>query len=201
LTGTADKLAQTGRSLRFNFILASIITYLLMAAVYQSFLYPFVIMFSVPLGAVGGFLGLWVVNRFTYQPLDVVTMLGFIILIGTVTNNAILVVHQSLEHMREDNMAPREAIREATGNRLRPILMTVGTAVFGMLPLVVAPGAGSELYRGLGAVLIGGLIVSTVFTLVVIPAIFSLALDARAVLVERLRGYLHPAERPTGDDD
>ncbi len=202
LSGTADRLAQTYRSLRFNFLLAAVITYLLMAAVYQSFLYPFVIMFSVPLGAVGGFLGLWVVNHaVAYQPLDVVTMLGFIILIGTVTNNAILVVHQSLEHMREDGMAPREAIREATGNRLRPILMTVGTAVFGMLPLVLFPGAGSELYRGLGAVLIGGLIVSTVFTLVVIPAIFSLALDARAAVSARLGSWLHPAPQPGGSDD
>lgn len=201
LSGTADKLVQTGRALRFNFLLASLIIYLLMAALYESFLYPFVIMFSVPLGALGGFLGLWMVNLFTYQALDVVTMLGFIILVGTVVNNAILIVHQSLIHMSEDAMAPRDAIREAVSNRIRPIFMTVGVAVFGMLPLVLAPGAGSELYRGLGAVLVGGLLVSTVFTLFLIPALFSLMLDARAAVATRLAGWLHPAERPAGDDD
>ena len=201
MSGSADKLAQTYRSLRFNFILASIITYLLMASLFESFLYPFVIMFSVPLGAVGGFLGLRLTNLATYQALDVVTMLGFIILVGTVVNNAILIVHQSLNHMRDEGLAPRDAIREATGNRIRPIFMTVSTTVFGMLPLVLFPGAGSELYRGLGAVMIGGLTISTLFTLFVVPALFSLTLDARAALVERVRGYLHPAERPTGNDD
>ena len=128
-------------------------------------------------------------------------MLGFIILVGTVVNNAILIVHQSLNHMRDEGMAPREAIREATGNRIRPIAMTVGTSVVGMLPLVLLPGAGSELYRGLGSVVVGGLVVSTVFTLFVVPAMFSLMLDARAALTARLAGWLHPAERPTGDDD
>ncbi|MGH9861787.1 MAG: efflux RND transporter permease subunit [Candidatus Acidiferrales bacterium] len=201
LSGTADKLVEAGETLRSNFLLASVITYLLMAALYESFLYPLVIMFSVPLGALGGFLGLWVVNLFVLQALDVVTMLGFIILVGTVVNNAILLVHQSLIHMQEDAMEPREAIREAVSTRIRPIFMTVGAAVVGMLPLVVAPGAGSELYRGLGSVLIGGLLVSTVFTLFLIPALFSLTLDARAAVVTRLHSWFRPAERPTGDDD
>ena len=201
LTGTADRLAQTGRALRWNFLLAMVITYLLMSALFESFLYPFVIMFSVPLGAVGGFLGLWLVNKLlTYQALAVLTMLGFIILVGTVVKNAILIVHQSLNHMRDEGMEPREASREATGNRIRPIFMTAGTTVFGMLPLVLFPGAGSELYRGLGSVVIGGLVVSTIFTLFVVPALFSLALDVRTALVARLHGWFRPAERPTGDD-
>jgi hydrophobic/amphiphilic exporter-1 (mainly G- bacteria), HAE1 family len=122
-----------------------------MAALFESFLYPFVIMFSVPLAALGGFLGLALLNQFVFQPLDVLTMLGFIILIGTVVNNAILVVHQALNHMREDGMAEREAIRESTRTRIRPIFMSVATSVFGMLPLVLFPGAGSELYRGWAA--------------------------------------------------
>jgi HAE1 family hydrophobic/amphiphilic exporter-1 len=201
LSGTADKLAQIGRSLRFNFLLALAITYLLMAALFESFLYPFVIMFSVPLAALGGFLGLGTVNLFSYQALDVLTMLGFIILVGTVVNNAILIVHQSLNHMREEALAPRDAIHEAVSNRIRPIFMSVSTSVFGMLPLILFPGAGSELYRGLGSVVVGGLIVSTVFTLFLVPALFSLSLDARAALIERFQGWLHPAERPTGDDD
>ncbi len=187
LSGTADKLSQTWRSLRWNFLLALVITYLLMAALFENFVYPFVIMFSVPLAALGGFLGLAVMNLFVYQPLDTLTMLGFIILVGTVVNNAILIVHQSLNHMREDGMESREAIREAVGNRIRPIFMSVSTSVFGMLPLVVFPGAGSELYRGLGSVVVGGLAVSTVFTLFLVPAIFSLMLDVRFAAEARLR--------------
>jgi HAE1 family hydrophobic/amphiphilic exporter-1 len=177
LSGTADKLTQTANTLKWNFLLALVITYLLMAALFESFLY-------------GGFLGLAVTNLFVRQPLDVLTMLGFIILVGTVVNNAILVVHQSLNHMREDGLAPREAIRAAVGNRVRPIFMSVSTSVFGMLPLVLFPGAGSELYRGLGSVVVGGLIVSTVFTLILVPALFSLVLDARQSLGRRVSAAL-----------
>ena len=197
LTGSADKLVQTGRALYWNLLLALAITYLLMAALFESFLYPFVIMFSVPLAGIGGILGLRAVNLLlAYQAMDVLTMLGFIILIGTVVNNAILIVHQSLNHMRNDGMTPREAIVEATGNRIRPIFMSVGTSVFGMLPLVLFPGAGSELYRGLGSVVVGGLVVSTIFTLFLVPAIFSLSLDVRAAVAARFRGFARLAEKP-----
>jgi HAE1 family hydrophobic/amphiphilic exporter-1 len=126
--------------------------------------------------------------------LDILTMLGFIILVGTVVNNAILIVHQSLNHMRQDHMPPREAIRESVHNRIRPIFMSVSTSVFGMLPLIIWPGAGSELYRGLGSVVVGGLVVSTLFTLFLVPAMFSLMLDARSYLATRLTGFLQPAE-------
>jgi len=189
LSGAADKLVQTADALRWNILLALVIIYLLMAALFESFLYPFVIMFSVPLAALGGFLGLAVVNLYTYQALDVLTMLGFIILVGIVVNNAILIVHQSLNHMREEGMAPREAIRESVSNRIRPIFMSVSTSVFAMLPLVLFPGAGSELYRGLGSVVIGGLVVSTVFTLFLVPALFSLTLDARSAITARLHTW------------
>ena len=187
-------MTQTAKALSLNLILAIVITYLLMAALFESFLYPFVILFSVPLAALGGFLGLGVVNLFTYQALDVLTMLGFIILVGTVVNNAILIVHQSLNHMREDGTAAREAIRDATRNRIRPIFMSVSTSVCGMLPLILFPGAGSELYRGLGSVVIGGLLVSTVFTLFLVPAMFSLAIEARASLGARIKRLSHFAE-------
>jgi HAE1 family hydrophobic/amphiphilic exporter-1 len=190
LSGTADKLVQTWRALYWNFLLALAITYLLMAALFESFLYPFVIMFSVPLAGLGGVLGLAAVNTFVTQPMDVLTMLGFIILIGTVVNNAILIVHQALNHMREEGMPPREAIREATGTRIRPICMSVGASVIGMLPLVLFPGAGSELYRGLGSVVVGGLVLSTVFTIFLVPAMFSLSLDIRDALLARSRAIL-----------
>ncbi len=197
LSGSADKLTQTRRAVQWNFALALAITYLLMAALFESFLYPFVIMFSVPLAALGGFLGLGLLHWVDpTQQLDVLTMLGFIILVGTVVNNAILIVHQSLNHMRDEAMAPREAIRESVRNRIRPIFMSVSTSVFAMLPLVLFPGAGSELYRGLGSVVVGGLVVSTVFTLFLVPALFSLTLDARAALAGRLRAALGPDEKP-----
>ena len=183
LAGTADKLQEARESLQWNFILAIAISYLLMAALFESFLYPIVIMFSVPLAAVGGFVGLRVLNLFTLQAMDVLTMLGFVILIGTVINNAILIVHQTLNNMRESKMESRQALIESVRTRIRPIFMSVSTTVFAMLPLVVFPGAGSELYRGLGSVVLGGLIVSTIFTLLLIPAVFSLVMDIK----ERIR--------------
>jgi hydrophobic/amphiphilic exporter-1 (mainly G- bacteria), HAE1 family len=201
LTGTADKLSQTANALQWNFLLALTITYLLMAALFESFLHPLVIMFSVPLAALGGFLGLAALNAFvTFQALDILTMLGFIILVGTVVNNAILIVHQALNYMREENIAPREAIRESTRTRIRPIFMSVATSVSGMMPLVLFPGAGSELYRGLGSVVVGGLVVSTVFTLFLVPALFSLVLDAQNALARGLRSLMGKEGAPaTGD--
>jgi len=169
--------------------LALLVTYLLMAALFESFIYPVVIMFSVPLALVGGFLGLAITHQMTLlnpvapiQQLDVLTMLGFIILVGIVVNNAILIVHQALNNMREAQMPPDAAIAESVRTRVRPIFMTALTSVGGMLPLVIMPGSGSELYRGLGSVMVGGLIVSTVFTLVLVPAMFSLFVDARVWL-------------------
>ncbi|MGP1272115.1 MAG: efflux RND transporter permease subunit [Phycisphaerales bacterium] len=176
-----------------RFVWALLVTYLLMCALFESFMYPFVIMFTVPLAVVGGFGGLAIVHRITAadptiaaQQLDVLTMLGFVILIGIVVNNAILIVHQSLNFMRgigegEDDrvepMASAEAIAEAVRTRVRPIFMSTLTSVGGMLPLVLVPGAGSEMYRGLGSVVVGGLLVSTVFTLVLVPLLLGLMID------------------------
>jgi HAE1 family hydrophobic/amphiphilic exporter-1 len=102
------------------------------------------------------------------------TLLGFIILIGIVVNNAILLVHQTLRHSRSEGMDFGKAILEATRNRIRPIFMSTLTSVFGMMPLVVFPGAGSELYRGLGSVVLGGLALSALLTLLIIPPLLSL---------------------------
>jgi HAE1 family hydrophobic/amphiphilic exporter-1 len=190
LAGTADKLRQTWKSLRFNVFMALLITYLLMAALFESWLYPLVVILSVPLGAVGGLLGLRVLNLFVLQPLDVLTMLGFVVLIGTVVNNPILIVHQALNHLRDDHLPPREAILESVRTRIRPIFMTTITTVLGLLPLVVFPGAGSELYRGLGSVVLGGLLVSTLFTLILVPTLLAVALDAKAMLAGRSEGSI-----------
>jgi len=186
LGGTADALTRTKHALMWNFILAIVICYLLMSALFENFLYPFIILFSVPLAAAGGFVGILLVNLFiAYQPLDILTMLGFVILVGIVVNNAILIVHQTLNNIRDGNMLPRDAITESVRTRIRPIYMSSITTVFGMLPLVVSPGAGSEFYRGLGGVVVGGLLFSTVFTIFLIPALLSLALDAMDVLKKR----------------
>lgn len=184
LAGTADKLSETWVALRYNVLLALIITYLLMAALFESWVYPLVIILSVPLGAAGGVMGLAVLNLFVLQPLDVLTMLGFVVLIGTVVNNPILIVHQSLNHLREDGMSPHDAILESVRTRIRPIFMTTTTTVLGLAPLVLFPGAGSELYRGLGSVVLGGLIVSTLFTLLLVPTLFRLALTLLGVQAE-----------------
>ena len=193
LSGTADKLRTTWLAIRWNILLAIVITYLVIAALFESWLYPLIVMLSVPLGAVGGFIGLQLLNVMLAptgqtQSLDMLTMVGFIILIGTVVNNPILIVEQALNHMREDGMTPNEAVLESVRTRIRPIFMTALIGLFGLLPLVLSPGAGSELYRGLGSVTLGGLVVSTIFTLVFVPALFSLALEARAVVVKRMKG-------------
>ena len=182
ISGTADKLSQTIEMLSINFILALVIIYLLMAALFGNFLYPIVIMFTVPLATAGGFLGLKLTNMFVApQPLDVLTMLGFIILVGIVVNNAILIVHQSLNLIRNEGMEHKKAVLEATRSRIRPIYMSSLTSIFGMLPLVLIPGPGSEFYRGLGSVITGGLALSTFFTIFVTPALlmFFITLENR----------------------
>jgi len=179
LGGTADKLRATWDSLWFNLALAGLITYLLMAALFESWFYPAVIIAAVPLGSVGGLVGLAVLNSLgrpfgIFQPLDVLTMLGFVILIGTVVNNPILIVDRTLQLVRGGGITATEAILKAVAGRIRPIFMTTMTTLLGLLPLVLIPGAGSELYRGLGAVLLGGLLVSTVVTLVLVPVLLGL---------------------------
>jgi len=174
LGGNADKLATTMESLKWNIILAVIITYLLMSALFENFLYPFIILFSVPLAFAGAFIGLELVNTFVApQGFDVLAMLGFIILIGTVVNNAILIVHQSLNNIRYEGMEGVEAIKDSVRTRIRPIFMSATTSLLAMFPLTISTGPGSELYRGLGAIILGGLGLSTIFTLFVIPALLS----------------------------
>jgi len=172
ISGTADKLTQTIEMLELNLLLALIIIYLLMSALFGNFLYPLVIMFTVPLATAGGFIGLALTNKFLApQPLDVLTMLGFIILIGIVVNNAILIVHQSINLIRVEGYEHKNAVIEATRSRIRPIYMSSLTSIFGMLPLVLVPGPGSEFYRGLGSVITGGLTLSTIFTIFITPAL------------------------------
>ena len=191
LHGTADRLGETLDALIPSLILAVLITYLLMASLFESFVYPFVIMFTVPLSWAGALLGInlmtWLHHtlRAAQAPwvpglpeFNVITLLGFVILTGVVVNNAILIVHQSLNILR-GGMPQRDAIRQAVSQRIRPIFMSTTTSVLGMLPLAVGAGSGAELYNGIGAAVVGGLALSAVFTLVLTPAAFSLFLDIR----------------------
>lgn len=191
---------------RFGWTL--MVSYLLMAALFESFLYPLVIMFSVPFGLVGGFAALRIAHDITLrnpniapQQLDVLTMIGFVILVGIVVNNAILIVEQARIFMghvpsltpADGPLPSHRAIAQSVRTRVRPIFMTTFTTIAGSLPLVIAPGAGSEMYRGLGAVVIGGLLVSTLFTLVLVPLVFSLVMDLRDSAALALR----PGATPT----
>lgn len=211
LAGLFLGLALEPQLIMARFVWALLVTYLLMAALFESFLYPFVIMFSVPLAVVGGFAALRIVHEWTLsnptvapQQLDVLTMIGFVILIGTVVNNAILLVEQALHFMHPQRMEgfeeqkplpPLEAIAQSVRTRIRPIFMTTFSTLGGGLPLVISPGAGSEMYRGLGAVVIGGLLVSTIFTLVLVPLLLSLVLQMREGVIATLFGS--HAETPT----
>ncbi len=173
LSGSASDLEATAKALSGSFILAIVIVYLLMAALFESFLYPLIIMFAVPLAASGAMVAVVGMG----VPLDVLTVLGFIILAGIVVNNAILLVHQSIRNNTEHGMPKKEAMIEAVKTRIRPIFMSTITTVFGMLPLMVRGGAGSELYSGLATAIVGGLTVSTIFTLVLVPAVYLIVND------------------------
>jgi len=175
ISGTADQLTQTINILSYNFIIVLLIIYLLLVGLFGSFLYPIVILFTVPLAMAGGFIGLKLTNIFLVpQALDVLTMLGFIILVGIVVNNSILIVHQFLNISKKEQIEHKSAILKATRSRIRPIYMSSLTSIFGMMPLVLIPGAGSEFYRGLGSVITGGLAFSTIFTIFVTPALLLL---------------------------
>ncbi len=194
LSGAADKLTQTWNAMVWDLLMAVVIVYLVMAVLFESFIYPFIIILSVPLATAGGVLGLALLNTYTFHPLDMLTLLGFVILIGIVVNNAILLVHQTIAHLRQDGVDVGEAIVMATRTRIRPIFMSTLTSVFGMLPLVLIPGAGSELYRGLGSVVVGGLALSAVLTLGIIPPL--LALVAPGIEAARATRLPKPAPAP-----
>ncbi|MCY3823802.1 MAG: efflux RND transporter permease subunit [Nitrospinae bacterium] len=196
VSGRAKDLERTWASLKWSLLLALLITYLLMAALFEAWSYPFIIMFSVPFAATGGVLMVSFMNSIEQSvKMDTLTMLGFIILTGIVVNNAILLVHQALNHFRA-GLPMREAILESARDRMRPIFMTTTTTVLGMLPLVISTGSGSELYRGLGSAVLGGLAMSTIFTLLLIPVVFSLWVDFLALI--RPASFAAAAAAPSG---
>jgi HAE1 family hydrophobic/amphiphilic exporter-1 len=181
LSGAAGKLEVAQEQFGNILLLALIISFLLIAALFEDFVSPFAVLMSVPLAAAGGAGGLWLLDALLgNQPLDLMTALGFLILIGVVVNNAILVVDGSLTRLRAGTSL-REAVPLAVEARVRPIFMTTATSLAGLLPMVIFSGSGSELYRGVGAIVLGGLLLSTVLTLYVVPSAFT--------LLWRLRGH------------
>jgi HAE1 family hydrophobic/amphiphilic exporter-1 len=198
--GSADELASTQKSLMNSFVYAIGFIYLLLVALFASFLRPIIVMLTVALAVSGSFLGIAgnnVMQRFFIQDIledmgvsnaqamaegwnwitfDILTQLGIVILAGIVVNNAILIVHQMLNNIK-DGMEEREALLKSCETRLRPIMMTVISSVCGMMPLAFGEGSGTELYRGMGTALIGGLSVSAVFTLFLVPILISLLID------------------------
>ncbi|MGQ0552713.1 MAG: efflux RND transporter permease subunit [Planctomycetota bacterium] len=177
LGGSADKFSSTLSALTGSFWLALLITYLLLVALFQSWLSPLVIMITIPLSLTGGLFGVTLAHTFSPNAsFDLLAMLGFVILAGIVVNNAILIVHQS-NNLRAAGTERRAALAEASRSRLRPIAMTVCTTVFGMLPLTFGSATGAELYQGLAAVVVGGLVLSTLFTLFLVPALVALGWD------------------------
>ena len=199
-TGTADKLQTALRNMGGTFALAIAILYLLMSALFRSFKDGLLVLLALPLATVGGMAALEILNNLgsigqwthlnrlipmtnLFQPMDLLTMIGFIILLGLVVNNAILLVHQTRAAERE-GQSRRCAVEQAIGIRLRPILMSTLTSIFGMLPLLLNQGAGSELYRGLAAVIVGGMLVSTAFTLILLPSLLRIGEGASETLPE-----------------
>jgi len=202
ISGATDQLTATRAALADNYLIALVRCYLVLVAIFSHWGWPLVIMTSVPLGIAGGIAGVALLNGVggllpiiglgaVNQPFDMITMLGFLILLGVVVNNPILIVDRTLHNLRHGMTDPVEAVREAVSTRIRPILMSVLTTLFGLSPLVFIPGAGTELYRGLGVVVLFGLLFATAVTLTFLPALVVALLE----LAPRLRRRLGSAAR------
>ncbi len=188
ISGAADQLDATREALAGNFIVAVLIIYLVLVAIFTHWGYPLLVLATIPLGLVGGIAGLALLNLVggwlpalgaaaIVQPLDMISMLGFLILLGTVVNNPILVVDRARALRAQQPALPVvQAVQQAVASRLRPIAMTTLTTIVGLLPLVLLPGEGSELYRGVGVIVLAGLVGAALVTLVFLPALLATTL-------------------------
>ena len=192
--GSADALDRAVLSLSQNFVLALMLLFMILAALFKSTRDALMVVISIPLATVGGVLALTILNTFSFAPLDLLTMIGFIILLGLVVNNAILLVAQTRAGEAE-GLSRDDAVARALTLRIRPIFMSTLTSIMGMLPLVLFPGAGSDIYRGMAATIVGGMSVSTLFTLVLLPALLrSNASDILPFLNTSTKPVSQPAE-------
>lgn len=176
ISGAADQLDATQNALKGNFLVALILSYLLLVAIFTHWGFPLFILTTVPLGIAGGIAGLVLMNNFVSQPFDMISMLGFLILLGTVVNNPILIIDQTMHLLREQKLGIEQAVTQAVESRLRPVMMSMITTIFGLSPLVFIPGAGTELYRGVGAIVLFGLLFSTLITLTFLPVLLTTVL-------------------------
>ncbi|MCW8128163.1 efflux RND transporter permease subunit, partial [Microbulbifer halophilus] len=195
ISGAADQLDATRESLGGNYIVALAIVYLLMVAIFAHWGYPLLIMTTIPLGIAGGIAGLALLNLVGtilrsmgmegfHQPFDMISMLGFLILMGTVVNNPILIVHRAIDNVNGEHMQPLAAVQEAVSSRLRPIAISTITTICGLAPLVFLPGAGTELYRGVGVIVMSGIVGATFVTLTMLPALTVIVLNWHKRLAE-----------------
>jgi multidrug efflux pump subunit AcrB len=171
--GNAGNLEEALGNMRENLTLAFLVLFLVMAALFRSPKDSLFVMLTIPLASFGGVLALWILRLITFQTLDMLTMIGFVVLMGLVVNNAILLTDETRAGER-NGLSRREAIAVALATRTRPIFSITLTTLLGMLPMVVVPGPGSALYRGLGTVIVGGMALNAVFTLVLLPALLRL---------------------------
>lgn len=187
ISGASDQLEATQAAILDNYGVAVAIVYLLLVAVFTHWFYPLLIMTAIPLGIASGLLGLAALNLVggwlpliglqpVSQSFDMISMLGFLILMGTVVNNPILIVERAIGNMREHGMRAAEAVEAAVDSRIRPIAMSTITTCCGLSPLVFLPGAGTELYRGVGAIVLFGIVGAAVVTLTFLPALTTLVL-------------------------
>jgi len=204
ISGASDQLQATRAALFDNYIVALVIIYLLLVAIFTHWGYPLLIMITIPLGVAGGIVGLWLFNALgalaplaglpaIHQSFDMISMLGFLILMGTVVNNPILIVHQAMTNVRNAGMGARAAVRDAVETRLRPIAMSTLTTVCGLAPLVLLPGEGTELYRGVGIIVLFGLLGTAVVTLTFLPALTVMVLGWRTASPATARAAAGPA--------
>jgi multidrug efflux pump subunit AcrB len=190
ISGASDQLQATQEALADNYLVALVIIYLLMVAIFGHWGYPLLIMTTIPLGIAGGIVGLVLMNGVgelmgavglpeIHQPFDMISMLGFLILMGTVVNNPILIVDRAMRNMREGAANARAAVEEAVSARLRPIAMSTLTTICGLSPLVFMPGEGTELYRGVGAIVLFGILGAAIVALTMLPALTVSVLEWR----------------------
>jgi len=179
VSGSADRLGEVVRTMGTNFAMALVVLFLLMAAMFKSLRDSAYVMATLPMAVLGGVIGLRVLDLIAGQTLDLLSMIGFIMLLGMVINNAILLVAQAREGQAAGATLD-EALKQALDQRLRPILIGALTGVLGALPMAINPGPGAVIYRGLAAVSVGGVALSLVFIVVLVPALLRLC-EARRV--------------------
>ncbi len=182
LAGSADRLDTIISTMSMNFLLALLVLFLLMAAMFQSLRDATVVVLTVPLALAGGIFGIRMLGLVTFQPLDLLTMIGFIMMIGIIVNHSILLVDRTRDALNHGHSL-EEALRMALNQRLRAMVASTLTGALGVLPMVVNPGPASTIYRGLAAVNVVGVIVSMVFSIVLLPSLLRLVYERRAQAV------------------